>query len=365
MKHIVYVIEDITTTGGIRTSILGKSNLFINQGFKVSIISTRISSNTSASCNSSKINYINLGIERESYSKAKYLSKLKVTLENQLSTIEPTHIFFLMDRGLKIYPKIKTTAKKIIEIHGSYDFYRNYLAKKNSFIRKIIKLNRFRMLKVKLNNFDLAVILFESDRVKWNLKNSVTIPNFIREITTTTNGRLNNKHFMAAGRLSYEKGFDMLIMAWEKIVNKGYNFNLSIYGSGPEIDNLNKLINKLNLHEHVKIMPFTSNLDSLFNDYQAIIIPSRYEAFPMIALESLSHNVPVISFETESGIKEIITNEVDGLLTSLGNIEQLSDNIIRMSDRDFRASLAKNAEVKVAKYSAMNVLKCWNNLLNS
>ena len=105
------------------------------------------------------------------------------------------------------------------------------------------------------------------------------------------NSRRNN-YALAIGRLEKVKGFDLLISSWINVQS-----NLVIIGSGKEKENLLNLINKLNLNDKIKIVEGLKR-DELYKYYQdasVLIVSSRDEGGPRVALEALYLEIPVLS----------------------------------------------------------------------
>ena len=135
----------------------------------------------------------------------------------------------------------------------------------------------------------------------------------------------NNKHALAVGRLEKVKGFDLLIASWKNI-----GANLVIIGSGKERNKLNELIEKNNLSEKVKIIDAVKK-EELLNYYQdafVLIISSRDEGGPRVALEALYLEIPVIS--TDVGhMSQILPKE---LLAEKNNQSALQDMLEKYVD---------------------------------
>ena len=137
----------------------------------------------------------------------------------------------------------------------------------------------------------------------------------------------NNKYALAIGRLEQVKGFDLLIPAWKKI-----NKELLIVGSGKEKNKLLSLIKNNNLTKKIKIID-NVNRDELYEIYRdaaLLIISSRYEGGPRVALEALHLEIPVISTNVghmdEILPKELLAKKDDQ--QSLKNLlEKYVDNI--------------------------------------
>ena len=129
---------------------------------------------------------------------------------------------------------------------------------------------------------------------------------------------LNNDFVLAVGRLEKVKGFDLLIKSWVNIKE-----DLIIIGSGKEYDSLINLITKHNLGTKVQIIAEMSQ-EELTNYYQKasmLIISSRSEGGPRVALEALYQEIPVIS--TNVGhMPEILPKE---LLAEPNNLDSLKE----------------------------------------
>ena len=102
----------------------------------------------------------------------------------------------------------------------------------------------------------------------------------------------NKKYALAIGRLEKIKGFDLLISSWINIKT-----NLIIIGSGKEKQNLINLIDKKNLTEKISILDNIKKdeLINFYRDASSLIISSRDEGGPRVALEALYLGVPVLS----------------------------------------------------------------------
>ena len=135
----------------------------------------------------------------------------------------------------------------------------------------------------------------------------------------------NNKYALAVGRLEKVKGFDLLIASWKNI-----EANLVIIGSGKERNKLNELIEQNNLSEKVKIIDAVKK-EELLNYYQdasVLIISSRDEGGPRVALEALYLEIPVIS--TDVGhMPQILPKE---LLAEKNNQSSLQDMLEKYVD---------------------------------
>ncbi len=109
---------------------------------------------------------------------------------------------------------------------------------------------------------------------------------------------------LAAGRLSPEKGFDVLIEAMRIAVEHGLDVRLDIVGSGPERRNLGLLAAPLG--DRVTLIPALPHaaLMRRLDDVHALVAPSRREGLGMVALEAFTRGRPVVASRV-GGLAEI------------------------------------------------------------
>jgi len=140
---------------------------------------------------------------------------------------------------------------------------------------------------------------------------------------------INNtaEYVLAIGRLEPVKGFDLLIESWVNV-----NKKLLIVGDGPEHSKLNSLIDKHGLGDFITITPSVSK-EGLIEYYQKaslLIVSSRREGGPRVALEALYLHIPVIS--TNVGhMSQILPQELLAEPDNLESLKSLIDNWIGRS----------------------------------
>ena len=141
-----------------------------------------------------------------------------------------------------------------------------------------------------------------------------------------------NKYALAVGRLEKVKGFDLLISSWTNIKTK-----LVIIGSGKEKENLLNLIKKNNLSNKVEIVDEVKREDliSYYENASVLIVSSRDEGGPRVALEALYLGIPVISTDVghmpDMLPKELLANKDD--IASLKELLELYVDSIDLIDQ--------------------------------
>ena len=144
----------------------------------------------------------------------------------------------------------------------------------------------------------------------------------------------------AVGRLSPEKGFDILIRAIAGLVQQGANVELAIAGEGDERPALESLIAGQGLSDRVHLLGFRSDTIELYQAFDIFALSSLREGLPNVILEAMALEVPVVATHV-AGVPKVITNEADGLLIPPSDVQSLAAAIGRLtSDELFRRRLA-------------------------
>lgn len=155
-----------------------------------------------------------------------------------------------------------------------------------------------------INKFNASMNTVNLDRIynSINEDNDIFMKNGERVIVREQDKQITSVPFhkndykvMTMGRLSPEKGFDNLIKAFSGIVEANPNARLYILGDGPLKHQLNKLIESLNLSEHVFLMGQKRNPFNIMKDCELFVLPSYYEGQSMVLLEALTVGIDILA----------------------------------------------------------------------
>ena len=211
------------------------------------------------------------------------------------------------------------------------------------------------------NKADFITMGNETYLDKLKNKNKLVVSNWALDPISYDSGS-RKEYFLAIGRLVKEKGFDILINAWKDIDEK-----LIILGSGRLKKNLLKQIkdtsqeNKIFIEESVS----KNQIDEFYSRARMLIISSRREGGPRVALEALLRGIKVIS--TKVGhMPDIMDEEYLCNPDSLEDLGELIKNSIdQISTIDQSASFEKvRADFTFAKANN-SMLTVYSNLLDS
>jgi glycosyltransferase involved in cell wall biosynthesis len=227
-----------------------------------------------------------------------------------------------------------------------------------------------RQLRLRYPDLDALVVLTEGDLHDYGelLAGSSTrvvrIPNALPQIP---GGRsdLVRPLVVAAGRLTWQKGFDLLIPAFAEVVRKHPEWKLHIYGAGAKYGKLRRLIVEHDVYNNVFLMGQSRYLGEQLAEASIFALSSRYEGFGMVIIEAMSKGVPVVSFDCPRGPNEIVEVGVDGLLVENGDVEAFTEALLCLiEDEDSRRKMGEAALSTAARYDLGIVGQQWNDLLS-
>ncbi|MDC0851842.1 glycosyltransferase family 4 protein [Euryarchaeota archaeon] len=168
--------------------------------------------------------------------------------------------------------------------------------------------------------------LFAKNKVKV-IENGIKLPEKTAFIENDGELRL-----LCTGRADRQKGFQKAIMAVREIDD--LDLHLDIVGTGPYLNDLKILTDKLGIDEKVTFHGRVDD-DELARIYAAAdiyLIPTmRYEGLPLALLEAMSHGIPTISSEI-GGNADVITHDFDGLFIKPGDMGELVSSIRKLGD---------------------------------
>ncbi len=98
---------------------------------------------------------------------------------------------------------------------------------------------------------------------------------------------------LTAGRLSPEKGVDVLIEAFARVKRPGAR--LLVAGDGPERGRLERRAHDLGIADRVTFLGQVADIRPLYRQTRVLAVPSRTEAFGMVVVEALAHGLPIVA----------------------------------------------------------------------
>jgi glycosyltransferase involved in cell wall biosynthesis len=151
----------------------------------------------------------------------------------------------------------------------------------------------------------------------------------------------------AVGRLSPEKGFDLLIDAVGRMHHEGIDVDLAIAGDGDARSELTALIAAQTYPERFHLLGFRADCRPLFQAMDVFALSSRREGLPNVLLEAMSLETPVVATAV-AGVPRLITDGATGLLIPPENVAELQRTLTTLlTQRDFREHVGRAARQAV------------------
>ncbi|MGL5354878.1 MAG: glycosyltransferase [Clostridium sp.] len=356
-RDVYFVVSNMSNIGGTQRVTQVLANYFVNfLGYKVTII--------------------NIGIKNND---EKFQLDSKIKLHYCESVQKKNKILSLLDNYIKFKKKVKEldiNNSIIISMGMGFSYMLPFaMSKKNnnkligmqhSVFRsnKIIDIIRRGILK-KLNVF-IAIneAMKEDTSRKLKLKNLCCIENPL-SFETMEQSNLKNRRVIAVGRLSEEKGFDMLVDIWNIVNKKLPYYKLSIIGEGNLKVKLKEKINIYKLENSILMEGAKLDIVKEYKNADLCLNTSKYEGFGLTLIEAHSCGVPTITFNCSPCIENIVKNG-NGIIIPGYNIKQYANQIIKLlTDKEKLYFMSENAKKSSANYKIDIIGAKWEKVFNN
>ena len=181
-------------------------------------------------------------------------------------------------------------------------------------------------------------VLVVSPSLGWYAANNIArhapvhfVPNPVRALegATSRSSPEGRFRFLSVGRLSHQKGQDLLLEAVALARPHLPPVELTLVGSGPEEDRLRRLTQQLGLEDIVRFEGYVSDPAPWFRSADCFVLTSRWEGFGVVLVEALQFGLPLLAVDCDFGPADVITDPRLGDLVPAGDIEALADGLRR------------------------------------
>lgn len=190
----------------------------------------------------------------------------------------------------------------------------------------------------------------------------VVIPNALRTLPARNFRR--EPLIVAVGRLSAEKGLDVLLRAFAQVREEFPEWNVRIIGDGPERSALEALCLSLNLSDSVHFLGQVQDVEDWLARAGLMIHSSRREGFPNAVLEAMGMGAAVVCADCPSGPSELIQDGVNGRLVPVGDVDALARVMAELMRRpEAREQLGCEAVRVRQQYDPYAIMAKWESCL--
>lgn len=171
------------------------------------------------------------------------------------------------------------------------------------------------------------------------------------------------KVLLAVGRLEVEKGFDWLVEAFAVLAPKHPDWDLVILGEGSLRKMIEGQLQTAGLDKRIFLPGRVGNVGEWYERADLFVMSSRYEGFGNTLAEALAHGLTAVSFDCDTGPRNIIRHEIDGLLVPPGDVMALASALARlMGDADLRKRFAERAVEARERFSITRIAGMWEDV---
>ncbi len=189
------------------------------------------------------------------------------------------------------------------------------------------------------------------------------IPNAVVPPAAVPQHTPSKKVLFAIGRLSGEKGFDILLEAWKQARQRlaDSNWQLHLAGEGPSRDELQRMAADI---PGVHFLGWLPEPQAAFAQATMFVLPSRYEGFPNVLLEAMSHGLPSIATRCSQAVAELSRDGNAVMVVTTESPRELAEAIVQLANSDeMRTRLGAAAQQVSQGYSWQRIGKLWDQIL--
>ena len=288
--------------------------------------------------------------------------RFRPLLDRCLNEIRPDVTVSLLRRDINLLDRMTDGSVKMGELHFSrYDYRDSTNLRLPRWIQHIVAGFWQGQLLRKLRRLSRFVVLSHEDADLWapDLDNVRVIHNPLSFFPDEVSDCMQ-KQVIAAGRYVPQKGFDLLIEAWQKVAERHPDWVLRIYGDGMR-DQLQARIDAAGVTGSCILEHNTPDIAAKIRESSVFAFSSRFEGFGMVLIEAMACGVPPVSFACPCGPRDIITDGEDGLLIPPGNTGKLAEGICRLIEDDaLRCRMGSVARKNVERFRIERIMAQWN-----
>lgn len=223
-----------------------------------------------------------------------------------------------------------------------------------------------------------AVTALTNESADWlqaqtNVRRVMVIPNAapwpllvqVPKINPESVCQAGRKILLAVGRLETQKGFDWLLEAFACLADTHSDWDLVILGEGSLRTMIEDQVQMARLDKRVFLLGQVGNVGEWYARADLYVMSSRFEGFPNTLTEALTYGLPAVSFDCDTGPRDIIRPEVDGLLVPVGEVDGLVAALGRlMGDAALRERFSERAVEARERFSVERIAGMWEKLFD-
>lgn len=194
---------------------------------------------------------------------------------------------------------------------------------------------------------------------------TLTMVNPRPAIVTPLSPRPAEKVVVWMARMTSVKAGDVALRAWALISSQFPDWELHLYGDGPERATWERLCRKLRVTRTVRFRGVTDHPLEVLARASINLLTSRFEGWPLVIAEAAAMSVPTVASNSAPGVRAQITDGVDGMLTAVGDVTGTARALAAlMSNERRREVMGRRAEERSEEFGLDAAIDRWELLLD-
>lgn len=191
------------------------------------------------------------------------------------------------------------------------------------------------------------------------------IPNPVTDKVFSLTPTLKQKRIIAVGRLAYQKNYPMMFRAFAKVHHDFPDWQLVVYGNGPQKEEIRGVIERLGMEGHIILAGKSDHVVEEMNKSSLFVMSSDYEGMSNALLEAVCVGLPVISTDV-SGAKDLITEGVNGYIVPVGNEKALTLALSSiLSSPEKMDEMGRQSKALAPRFREEQIVGQWEELIKS
>lgn len=190
----------------------------------------------------------------------------------------------------------------------------------------------------------------------------IVVPNYVSpDILAAAPRRQREKIVLAVGRIAAPKNYLCLVEAWARLADRHPDWQVHIYGVGPQTRLIREAIAEKGLAERVLLKGHSKDLQEVYTRSAILCHPALFEGFGLSVAEALALETPVVAFSDCAGVNEFVADGENGLLVDRdGGAAALAEGLERLiADDQLRLRLGRNGPDSVAHFTQERYRRTW------
>lgn len=168
---------------------------------------------------------------------------------------------------------------------------------------------------------------------------------------------------IAVGRLAYQKNYPMMFRAFAKVQHDFPDWQLVVYGNGPQKDEIRGVIERLGMEGHIILAGKSDHIVEEMNKSSLFVMSSDYEGMSNALLEAVCVGLPVLSTDV-SGARDLIDEDKNGFVVPVGDEAAFTSALKQLlSSPEKMEEMGRQSKALAPRFREEQIVGQWEELI--